>query len=221
VNTNFSDSAQIFKLINRIGQLIDRNLLTGQSVSEAFSEGQIRSKAWIVEKCLEHHLDLKTVFLCGGWYATLFLDDRLKYGKVRSFDIDPICEFIADEIHRDLVSKDWKFKAVTADIHTISFDQHTYKVRRKDGTFCQLTDSPDTVINTSCEHIENFSQWYQKLPKNKLIILQSNNGFNIPGHVNCSQSLDLFAQATPFAKTVFSGELLMPQFTRYMRIGYL
>ena len=42
-------------------------------------------------------------------------------------------------------------------INEINFSMHTYNVKRADGSKCELSDSPDTIINTSCEHIENFS----------------------------------------------------------------
>jgi hypothetical protein len=93
-------------------------------------------------------------------------------------------------------------------------------VKRANGTECGLTVSPDTVINTSCEHIEKFKEWYDLIPQNKLIILQSNNGFGIQEHINCVDGLDQFVQQTPMARVLYSGEKQMPKFTRYMRIGY-
>ena len=65
---------------------------------------------------------------------------------------------------------------------------HTYIMLKKiKWNRCELTDhSPDTVINTSCEHIENFNEWYDKIPKGKIVILQTNNYFDFE-HVNCSR----------------------------------
>ncbi len=211
---------QLYKLANRIGRLIQNENITGSDIVDAFSTGQFLSKNWISEECERNNLNLKTVFLCGGWFGTLFLDTRLKFEKVRSFDIDSKCEYVADELNRDLVQNNWKFKAVTADIHVIDYTNFTFDVRRKNGTLCQLTESPDTIINTSCEHIHNFSKWYSRIPKGKLLILQSNNGFKISGHVNCSEDLKSFSDLTPLSKTLYSGEKEMPEFTRFMRIGY-
>ena len=38
-----------------------------------------------------------------------------------------------------------------------------------------MSDVPNTIINTSCEHIVNFDEWYRKIPAGKLVILQSND----------------------------------------------
>ena len=58
-----------------------------------------------------------------------------------------------------------------------------------------ITDVPDTIINTSCEHIHDFELWYNKIPKGKLIILQGNDYFELNEHVNCSADQDSFEKA--------------------------
>jgi hypothetical protein len=94
-----------------------------------------------------------------------------------------------------------------------------YNVNRSDGTICELTDSPDTIINTSCEHLENFTEWYNKIPTGKLLILQTNNYFDLDEHVNCSKSVEDFGKITPMQKVYFEGELGLEKYSRYMRIG--
>jgi hypothetical protein len=115
--------------------------------------------------------------------------------------------------------KEWKFKSCTQDIHDINYDTHVYNVNRSDGSICELTDSPDTIINTSCEHIENFDKWYDKIPAGKILILQTNNYFDLPEHVNCSKTLEDFSKQTPMTKTLYQGELFLEKYSRYMRIG--
>ena len=58
-----------------------------------------------------------------------------------------------------------------------------------------------------------------KLPTGKLVILQSNNYFDIPEHVNCVQDIKQFEQMTPMQEVYFTGELKLEKYTRYMRIG--
>jgi hypothetical protein len=210
----------LFKTVYRISRLIENGKTSAEKISDAFSQSQFQSKLWLVEKCLENQLELGTVFLCGGWYATLFLDGRLRYIKARSFDLDPDCEVVSEEINKHLVLSDWRFKAATENIHNINYSEHRYLVHRKDGSTCELMDSPDTIVNTSCEHIERFSEWYNLLPKGKILILQSNNGFGLEGHVNCSKNLEDFSASTPLSRTLYCGEKQMPKFTRFMRIGY-
>jgi hypothetical protein len=114
----------------------------------------------------------------------------------------------------------WAFKSSTQDILDINYNQHTYSVKRSDDTICELIDSPDTIINTSCEHIQDFSKWYNCIPNGKLVILQSNDYFEIDEHVNCSKSISQFSKSCPMRETLFEGELFLPKYTRFMKIGY-
>ena len=196
--------------------------------SDAFSIGQLKSKRWLVKE-LENisenqFLGLGTIFLCAGWYGTLaamLFDSTCSIKKIRSFDIDETCWQRADTINRNKVKEQWKFKAVTQDIHEITFDQpHTYnawsKTENQDVT---LTDICDTVINTSCEHIHNFKDWYGKIPKGKLVVMQSNNYDQLEEHVNCAKDLEEFETQTPMTKCLYNGTLDLIKYTRYMRIG--
>ncbi len=190
---------------------------------DCFSRGQLESKKWLVDTTKQLDVDLGTVFLCAGWYGTLstmIFESGIPVSKVRSFDIDPSCSSIAEIFNKPWVVDGWKFKATTKDIHDIDFNSCTYEVTKSDSTVAELTDTPDTIINTSCEHIENFDEWYAKIPYRKLVILQSNDYFEIKEHVNCSKDLDAFSDQTPMTTVLYSGELLLPKYKRFMRIGY-
>ena len=81
---------------------------------------------------------------------------------------------------------------------------------------------PDTIINTSCEHIANFSDWYSMIPKGKLVILQSNNFTDLQEHVNCSSSLKEFSESIHMSETLYEGELDLTDqggYIRFMKIG--
>ena len=201
-----------------LSKIIDKNPIVLENLCESISDGQLLSKWWLAD--ILKNIKLGTMFLCCGWYGILLLDKRLNYEKCVSIDIDPTCEEIARTINRNLVIDNWKFQAVTEDIKKINYDKNIFRITRSNNTICETSISPDTIINLSCEHIENFNSWWELLPKNKLIILQSNNGFNIKGHVNCVKNLKEFSKQTPMKKVIFSGEKEMPKFTRYMRVGY-
>lgn len=185
---------------------------------DAISDGQLKSKQWLADELV--NIDLGTIFLCGGWYATLLLDQRLSFNQCISFDIDPTCKKPAEIIHRKLLMDGWKFLAFTQDMFDLNYTHQPLTVTRANGTTVDIAVSPNTVINTSCEHIENFARWWEMIPVGKLIAVQSNNGFGIPGHVNCSASLSEFAKLTPMSCVRYEGEKEMPKFSRYMRIGY-
>ena len=190
---------------------------------DCFSRGQLYSKIWLVKELSKLDVDLGTVFLCAGWYATLatmLFESNIKVNKIRSFDIDPDVVKIAEIFNKPWVMDDWKFKPATEDIMDINYNTHSYKVKRADSTVCELIDSPNTIINTSCEHIVDFEIWYNKIPANKLVVLQSNNYFDIAEHVNCVKSLEEFKNQTPMTTELYEGELDLGKYKRFMRIGY-
>ncbi len=203
-----------FKTFHRLGIEYDK---------DCFSRGQLYSKMWLIEELSKVTNSLGTVFLCAGWYATLstmLFEKGFEIDVVRSFDIDPKCVQIAEIFNKKWVMDDWKFKAAIEDIHNIDYSTHSYNVTRSDGSSCPLYDSPNTIINTSCEHIENFEEWYKSIPSGKLVILQTNNYFEIEDHVNCVNDLAEFEKMSPMEIQCFTGALPLEHYTRFMRIGY-
>ena len=193
--------------------------------NDCFSRGQLKSKQWIIKEITKLNLDLGTVFLCAGWYgtlATMLFESNIKVDKVRSFDIDPTCVNIAETFNKPWFIDSWRFKSITLNIMDIDYNKHTWQFwsNANNRMSSPITDSPDTIINTSCEHIENFSEWYSKIPIGKLVILQSNDYFEVEEHVNCSKSISQFSRSCPMKETLFEGELFLPDYTRFMKIGY-
>jgi len=189
--------------------------------TDALTWGQLKSKRWLITKLEELDKELGTVFLCAGWYAVLagmMFESNLKFDKIRSFDIDESCARISDTVNRKYVTDSWKFKASTLDIHKITYPA-TYTTKKFSGDEQTLIDYPDTLINTSCEHIKNFDSWYKKIPEGILCILQSNNYFEIEDHINCSESLESFSASALMKEVLYEGDLELSKYTRYMKIG--
>jgi len=230
-NINWQDDKDIYgrmliltdnPLFNNLRNAVDNY---DADLADALSWGQLKSKRWLVSELEKLNQDLGTVFLCAGWYATLaamLFDSECKIDKIRSFDIDESCVEIADCINRLQVKDGWKFKAVTQDIHAINYETHVWQTWSKanDRMSYPIEDSPTTIINTSCEHIKNFNDWYDKIPSGKLVVLQSNNYFEVDDHVNCVNNPVEFAKQTPMAEVLYQGALDLPKYTRFMRIGY-
>ncbi len=193
------------------------------AIKDAFARGQLHSKKWLVSEVENIGMHLGTVFLCAGWYGTLatmlFESKKIHLDKIRSFDIDESCWKIAESINKPWVMDEWKFKATTQDIHKINFNEHTYKTLRSNGTERELFDKPNTIINTSCEHIENWSDWWDSIPKGKLCILQSNDYKELPEHINCVNDVEHFKSIAPMTTYLYGGELILGKYTRYMLIG--
>ena len=207
------------EFFDNFGQVL--NKYPGIDIQDLFSKGQIESKRWLVNELEKINMELGTVFICAGWYgslATFLFESDVRLDKIRSFDIDESCAGIAETFNRLKTMDGWKFKASTLDILGMDYPT-TYTTYRSDNTVLELTEMPNTVINTSCEHIENFAEWYDKILAGTLIILQTNNFFEIPEHVNCSIDLDDFSRVTPMKEVLYQGQLELSKYTRYMRIG--
>jgi len=190
------------------------------SLNDAFSRGQLFSKRWIVSKIKD--MDLGTIILCAGWHGSLvYLLDRegVKFKQCFSFDIDKKSIESSELLNKELVLDNWKFKATQADILKIDYNPCVFNTIKADGSTEMKGIKPDTIINTSCEHIKDYDIWYNKLPKDKLLILQNNNYFEQKEHINCVKDLEEFKQASPMSNIVFEGTLNLGMYKRFMLIG--
>jgi len=194
-------------------------------VEDSFSRGQLQSKLWLIKELKKLNLELGTVFLCAGWYAilaTMLFESKLKLDKIRSFDIDPSCVDIAETFNKPWFTQQWRFKAITQDITTIDYNEHTWQSwsTANNRMSYPITDIPNTIINTSCEHIDPFDEWYNKIPEGKLLVLQANNFIEVDEHVNTYNTLAEFNANVPMTQTLYTGELELTKYTRYMKIGF-
>ena len=192
--------------------------------SDAFSFGQIESKIWLLEEWQKLNFPTpKIAFILGGWLGLLPAFAEAKQmplaQKYRSFDLDSSCAPIAETVNKSMVLDNWKFKATTEDMHNINYHSHCYETLKSDGSGVRLIETPDLVINTSCEHIESYSDWYDKIPAGTFVILQSNNYFDELTHINCSKNLDDFQQTSPMTEVLYAGGKPFPLYNRYMLIG--
>jgi hypothetical protein len=174
-------------------------------VGVAFNHKQLASKMWARDRLLASlGGKFQRIWILGGWYgvlAAMLLDDpRFEIETIASIDIDPaveeICRTLAGEVGN-------RFSALTNDMYELDY----------------AAGRPDLVINTSCEHIIDLKAWLELLPRSTAVLLQSNNYFSEPTHINCKSSLAEFADEAGLAELVFSGELQMKNYTRFMLIG--
>ena len=200
---------------------------------DCFSRGQLQSKQWLVNELGKLDVELGTVFLCAGWYATLatmIFESDIKVDRIHSFDIDPSCQQIAETFNNPWYLDEWRFKASTGDIRNFNY---TTKPAPSDGSVgnyyfkttvgereIETRLKPDTFINTSTEHIVDFISWYRKnIPFDSLVIVQGNNYHDLEEHVNTHESLQSFSDQCYMRTVLYEGELKLPEYTRYMKIG--
>ena len=170
---------------------------------DAFWAGQIKSKEWLIQNLHPYIRKFVTIDIHGGWVGTLasmLFQSNIPVTSIRSIDIDPSVEKIANDMNKieEIVGR---FRAVTSDM-------------------CNIRSDADVIINTSCEHItqDQYDLWLSGMPYDSLLVLQSNN-YNIPEHVRTADSLETFKQQCSDINILWAGELELPLYTRYMIIG--
>jgi len=170
---------------------------------DSFWSGQMKSKEWLCIELRKHVKKFVTVDIHGGWngvLASMLFQSDIPVTSIRSIDIDPVCESIANMMNKkeEMVGK---FRAVTADM-------------------CAIRSDADVVINTSCEHItqDQYDLWLSGMPCNTLFVLQSNN-YEIPEHIRTAKNLGEFKKQSGLENILYAGELNLPKYCRFMIIG--
>lgn len=174
---------------------------------DAFSSGQIASKIWLCQELEKLSWESDQTLIYGGWYGlTAFLllsRNNFNVKRIRSLDIDPSCEKIADMINELWIWQDWKFKAITQD--------------------CNLAHglNYDLIINTSTEHFDSLA-WWDNIPKGTRVVLQGND-MKHDDHVVYFKNIRAFKNAFKLKEINYEGQYLFEypswKFTRFMLIG--
>jgi hypothetical protein len=169
---------------------------------DAFWSGQLKSKEWLITNLRKNVNTFVSIDIHGGWVgvlASMLFQSDIYINNIRSIDIDPTCESIATMMNKQ-EEITGRFRAVTADM-------------------CEIQSDADVIINTSCEHItqDQYNLWLSGHSQNSLLVLQSNN-YNIPEHVRTVRTLEEFKSQCGI-NVIWSGELVLPLYTRYMIIG--
>lgn len=175
---------------------------------DALWSGQLQSKAWLVNTLTQYVNKSVNVYIFGGWIgilASMLFQSKLEIMKIRSIDIDPWCEVVADTVNKRYEMDGWRFKALTADMTSYDYDWGI---------------SSDVVINTSSEHVtqQQYDSWYRGITPGSLVVVQGNNFFACHEHVRCSTDLADFEVQNHVTNPVFSGQFHTNEYTRYMSI---
>jgi hypothetical protein len=174
-------------------------------LANAFNHKQVGSKMWCRDTLFETlGGKFRRIVILGGWYGVLagmfFDDSRFEIGAIDSYDIDPDVGAVAETLNG---AWEERFRALTADMYALPYAEL----------------DADLVINTSCEHIADLRAWLALLPKGSRVLLQSNDYFSEPTHINCVPSLEAFITQAKLGAVEFSGALKMKKYTRFMLIG--
>lgn len=200
---NSKDLISWFNILRKLSENEKMRML------DAFWDGQIDSKCWLVNVLNNFVNKPSNVYIFGGWVGllgNLLLQCSQHIEKIRSIDIDPWCENVADNLNQLWLENDWQFKAITADMCEYNYDWNIY---------------PDIVINTSTEHVTQsiYDNWWDKIPSGSLVVLQGNNFFDCPEHIRCTKNLNEFKRVNHIYNPIFEGTLSNKTYDRYMTIN--
>lgn len=197
--------------INRLAQSVAEH--PDLNWKDALSRNQIRSKMWLINqldtlkifpKPRKYATDESSnVLLVGGWVGMLsFLADMK--GKfldvVTNIDIDESVHSASADLNSVTKST---FRTSNRDVRKLSIEKYTKPI----------------VIDTIVEHFTDHGEWVKTLPKKAMIVLQGNDMFDVPDHVNCHKTLEEFIASCGLNNIIWSGELNLYKCTRYMAIG--
>lgn len=192
-------------------------------LKDALSRGQIKSKIWLLKEAKKYiNFNDKIVYLLGGWIGILafLLLWHTSVKKIRNIELDNKSVEFSDWLLITYVIQDHKFKAFNYNMIDINYELQNWDFVVEEKGKQNYSDSADIIINTSCDHLTNFSEWWDLVPKGKEFIIQNNNFPDIEDHYNYVESLEKFiSQVSDTSEIYYSGELETEKYTRYMIIG--
>jgi len=166
---------------------------------DMFSSGQLYSKEWLVDVIKDTKiLSNENVIIVGSWFGTLgfLIKKEFPDCNIKLLDLDPRCKNFIEKIIFDIDG----ITPITGDMFDYDYTENL-------------------IINTSCEHISNINSWINKIKDGTKVILQTNNFFDHPEHVNCVNSLDEFKEQVSLSEIIYTEELETCAYTRYMIVG--
>jgi hypothetical protein len=133
--------------------------------------------------------------------------------RVWGFDSDQNAVNLSNQFNKRLVDRNWKYKAVCEDVNQIDWDSPQFEIEGQ-----LIEQRPQLIINTSAEHMS--PAWFESVGTEQLVMLQTNNNKDIPGHDYTVSSEAELRAMYPMQEILYIGALEMPSYTRYMLVGY-
>lgn len=180
---------------------------------DAFSHGQVYSKLWLCEQLEPFIKEKSRVLILGSWYNILgFMLNCRKpnyYTEIRGLDIDPEATNVANKINGAWVIDNPTIFNETGDANYYEYQGY------------------DVVINCSGEHFQS-TKWFDRLPSNILVCIQSTNivDENPPWLISQpTPDFNSFIQKYPLTNPLFANSKQIQYknntgYDRYMMIGY-
>jgi len=199
-------------ILNNLISSSMREVREDKDLLDSFSPNQFKSKLKLVEHI--DKLDILTkeseIVIFGSWYGSILIPAF--YNKVKKITcIDQDAKVISRAKYN--LFKDFNVDFITGDVFEF---RDSYK-------------NADLFINTSCEHMKSMKEWgpaptYKNPWWNRVspayFAFQSNNMYDIEGHINCVSSIEEFKYQMPDkAEILVEDKIIDDRGTRFMLIG--
>tara|TARA_B100002019_G_C21229490_1_gene579292 strand:- start:581 stop:1249 length:669 start_codon:yes stop_codon:yes gene_type:complete len=181
---------------------------------DSFSPNQFKSKLKLVDHIDKLNILTKDseIVIFGSWYGSILIPALYdKVRKITCIDKDPK---VISRAKYELF-KDFNVDFITGDVFEF---RDSYK-------------NADLFINTSCEHMKSMKEWgpaptYKNPWWDRVspayFAFQSNNMYDIEGHINCVSSIEEFKYQMPDkAEILVEDRIVDDRGTRFMLIGKL
>lgn len=191
-----------------------REVREDKDLLDSFSPNQFKSKLKLVEHIDKLNILTKDseIVIFGSWYGSILIPAFYnKVKKITCIDKDP--KVISRAKYN--LFKDFNVDFITGDVFEF---RDSYK-------------NADLFINTSCEHMKSMKQWgpaptYKNPWWDRVspayFAFQSNNMYDIEGHINCVSSIEEFKYQMPDkAEILVEDRIVDDRGTRFMLIGKL
>jgi len=199
-------------ILNNLISSSMREVREDKDLLDSFSPNQFKSKLKLVEHIDKLNILTKEseIVIFGSWYGSILIPAF--YNKVKKITcIDQDAKVISRAKYN--LFKDFNVDFITGDVFEF---RDSYK-------------NADLFINTSCEHMKSMKEWgpaptYKNPWWDRVspayFAFQSNNMYDIEGHINCVSSIEEFKYQMPDkAEILVEDKIVDDRGTRFMLIG--
>ena len=189
-----------------------REVREDKDLLDSFSPNQFKSKLKLVEHIDKLNILTKNseIIIFGSWYGSILIPAF--YNKVKKITcIDQDAKVISRAKYN--LFKDFNVDFITGDVFE----------------FRNIFKNTNLFINTSCEHMKSMKEWgpaptYKNPWWDRVspayFAFQSNNMYDIEGHINCVSSIEEFKYQMPDkAEILVEDKIVDDRGTRFMLIG--
>lgn len=170
-------------------------------IAQSFDQKQIESKLWLQSEFVKlfEQTDssrLERINIVGGWYGHQLIP------IIRNILGDITIVFYELDAEAMHICKNYYFA-----------EDKNIKYRHQDATEATFSGNTKLTICTSCEHMKPLNV------KRGIVVLQSNDYFEIADHVNCVKNLNDFKSQYDIKTLFYEGVLHFEKYKRFMIIG--